>query len=67
MPDRLQKILAQAGYGSRSTCEKLISAGRVAVNGQTASLGQQADLTVNRITVDGKLIQVDTQQIYIAV
>jgi len=32
MEERLQKILAQAGYGSRRACEELIKAGRVSVN-----------------------------------
>src|SRR5687768_14646336 len=66
MPERLQKILAQAGYGSRRACEDFISAGRVRVNGQIASLGQKADPTVDRITVDGKPIKVAEQLIYIA-
>jgi len=56
MPERLQKILAQAGYGSRRANEDFISAGRVRVNGQIASLGQKADPTVDKITVDGKPI-----------
>ena len=56
MPERLQKILAQAGYGSRRACEDFISAGRVRVNGQLAELGQKADPAVDKITVDGKPI-----------
>jgi len=51
--DRLQKILAQAGLGSRRACEALIEAGRVAVNGQVASLGMKADPAQDRITLDG--------------
>lgn len=43
MEERLQKILAQAGHGSRRSCEKYIQAGRVRVNGQVAKLGQKAD------------------------
>ncbi len=58
MPERLQKILAQAGYGSRRACEDFITAGRVRVNGQIASLGQKADLALDKITVDGKPIAV---------
>ena len=54
MPERLQKLLAQAGYGSRRACEEFITAGRVRVNGQVATLGQKADLTVDKVTMDGK-------------
>jgi 23S rRNA pseudouridine2605 synthase len=53
MENRLQKILAQAGYGSRRSCEVLISEGRVSVNGQTASLGAKADQEQDQICVDG--------------
>jgi 23S rRNA pseudouridine2605 synthase len=66
MPERLQKILAQAGYGSRRACEDFISAGRVRVNGQLATLGQKADPTVDKITVDGKAIAAAETLMYIA-
>lgn len=66
MPERLQKILAQAGYGSRRACEDFISAGRVRVNGQIATLGQKADPATDRITVDGKPIAGAEQLTYIA-
>lgn len=66
MPERLQKILAQAGYGSRRACEDFITAGRVRVNGQIASLGQKADAAVDKITVDGKPIAAAEALIYIA-
>jgi 23S rRNA pseudouridine2605 synthase len=66
MPERLQKILAQAGYGSRRACEDFISAGRVRVNGQLATLGQKADPRADKITVDGKPIAAAEQLIYIA-
>jgi len=65
-PERLQKILAQAGYGSRRSCEDLISAGRVRVNGQLASLGQKADSASDKITLDGKLIATAEVKVYIA-
>ena len=64
--ERLQKILAQAGYGSRRACEELITAGRVKVNGVVAVIGQKADITKDRITVDGRTIQPPEQKIYIA-
>jgi 23S rRNA pseudouridine2605 synthase len=66
MPERLQKILAQAGYGSRRACEDFITAGRVRVNGQIASLGQKADPAVDKITVDGKPIASAEALTYIA-
>ena len=66
MLERLQKILAQAGYGSRRACEDFITAGRVRVNGQIASLGQKADSAVDKITVDGKPVAAAEKLIYIA-
>jgi 23S rRNA pseudouridine2605 synthase len=56
MEERLQKLLAQAGYGSRRSCEEFIVAGRVRVNGQVATLGQKADLSVDKVTLDGKAL-----------
>jgi 23S rRNA pseudouridine2605 synthase len=57
MEERLQKILASAGYGSRRSCEELISAGRVSVNGEVAHLGSKADIQKDQIKLDGKLIK----------
>lgn len=65
MPERLQKILSHAGYGSRRTCEDFITAGRVRVNGQLAELGQKADPAVDKITVDGKPINAAETLTYI--
>jgi 23S rRNA pseudouridine2605 synthase len=56
MAERLQKLMARAGYGSRRKCEALISAGRVQVNGRVARLGQKADAANDVIEVDGRLI-----------
>ena len=56
MEERLQKLLAQAGYGSRRHCEEFITAGRVRVNGQVATLGQKADLSIDKVTLDGKAL-----------
>lgn len=66
MLERLQKILAQAGYGSRRACEDFITAGRVRVNGQIATLGQKADPAIDKITVDGKPIAAAESLTYIA-
>ncbi|HEX2381876.1 MAG TPA: pseudouridine synthase [Acidimicrobiales bacterium] len=51
--DRLQKVLAQAGIGSRRHCEELIEDGAVTVNGQRATLGDKVDPSSDRIAVDG--------------
>ena len=66
MPERLQKILAQSGYGSRRACEDFITAGRVRVNGKLAELGQKADPGVDKITVDGKPIAAAEALTYVA-
>jgi len=66
MGERLQKILARAGFGSRRACEELIRQGRVAVNGHAAQLGQKADPDRGRITVDGKPVQVKIRHTYVA-
>jgi 23S rRNA pseudouridine2605 synthase len=50
---RVQKLLAGAGLGSRRACEQLIEEGRVTVNGLVAHLGQRADSASDRIAVDG--------------
>ncbi len=54
--ERIQKILARAGLGSRRSCEELIEQGRVLVNGKKAVIGQKADISVDKILVDGNLI-----------
>jgi 23S rRNA pseudouridine2605 synthase len=56
--ERLQKVLAQAGLGSRRACEELIAHGRVSVNGEVATLGMRADPEVDAIEVDGARIGV---------
>ena len=56
MEERLQKLLAQAGYGSRRHCEEFIIEGRVRVNGKVAELGQKADLSIDKVTLDGKAL-----------
>ena len=57
MDMRLQKVLAQAGLASRREAEHWIQAGRISVNGKVVTtLGTQADPVVDRIAVDGKVI-----------
>jgi 23S rRNA pseudouridine2605 synthase len=51
--ERLQKVLATRGWGSRRVCEDLIAAGRVTVNGEVAELGRRVDPEHDRVEVDG--------------
>jgi 23S rRNA pseudouridine2605 synthase len=51
--ERLQKVLAAAGYGSRRACEELIAAERVTVNGEVAVLGRRVHPADDLIAVDG--------------
>ena len=55
--ERLQKLMARAGLGSRRQCETVIMSGRVKVNGTIAQLGQRANLDFDVITVDGQKIE----------
>ncbi len=64
--ERLQKVLAKAGLGSRRACEELIRAGRVRVNDKVAKLGDKADLRADRITVDLEPIPAAEPLIYVA-
>jgi 23S rRNA pseudouridine2605 synthase len=63
--ERLQKVLAHAGLGSRRACEELILQGRVSVNGEVVrQLGTRVDRTGVRITVDGEPIQLESMVYY---
>ena len=67
MPERLQKILSQAGVASRRHAEEIILEGRVTVNGAVVSeLGSKADWERDRIKVDGRLLHPPRQLVYIA-
>jgi 23S rRNA pseudouridine2605 synthase len=52
-PERVQRTLARAGFGSRRGVEDLIRAGRVQINDQVAVLGDKADPVRDRVSVDG--------------
>jgi 23S rRNA pseudouridine2605 synthase len=65
--ERLQKILAHAGLASRRKAEELISAGRVSVNGETVTeLGSKADVALDKIKVDGRVLSAPKHHLYIA-
>ena len=51
--EKLQKVLARAGFGSRREVEEWIAAGRVKVNGKVASVGERVSAD-DKILVDGK-------------
>ena len=63
MSERLQKLLAAAGLGSRRQIEKWISDKRVKVNGTLATLGDRAKLSDN-IMVDGRAIMLQQEQLH---
>jgi 23S rRNA pseudouridine2605 synthase len=66
MRERVQKVMARAGIGSRRHNERLIKAGKVRVNGVVASLGDRADPSVDKIEVEGRTISL-REPIYIMV
>lgn len=62
---RLQKYLAECGVASRRAAEKLITQGRVAVNGQVATVLGTCVEETDRVTLDGKPVQPEAQKVYI--
>lgn len=59
MSEKLQKVLARAGHGSRREIESIIEAGRVSVDGKIAKLGDRVEVTPGlKIRIDGHLISV---------
>ena len=62
--ERLQKVLASTGYGSRRISEDLIAAGRVTVNGEVAVLGRRVDAANDLVEVDGAPIGVRPDLVY---
>ncbi len=65
MQERLQKILSARGICSRRAAEAMIEAGRVSVNGRTASLGDRADADADEICVDGAHLPARSNHVYI--
>ncbi|MEK7682917.1 MAG: pseudouridine synthase [Chloroflexota bacterium] len=65
IPAKLQKLMAQAGHGSRRACEQIVREGRVTVNGERAKLGLRADPAVDEILVDGNRLEAAEPLTYI--
>jgi 23S rRNA pseudouridine2605 synthase len=63
--ERLQKVLAATGFGSRRVCEELIAAGRVRVNGEVAVLGRRVDPDNDLVEVDGAPVGVRPGLVYL--
>lgn len=62
--ERLQKVLARVGLGSRRVCEDLIDEGRVTVNGEVAELGRRVEVESDLVEVDGAPIGVRPDAVY---
>lgn len=58
-PERIQKVLARAGIGSRRRVEELVAAGRVRVNGARARLGARVDPYKDVVEVDGSRVPLE--------
>lgn len=65
MSERLHKLLAARGVASRREAEALVAAGRVAVNGVAAHLGQQVE-EADEVSVDGVPIPPPSHPVYLA-
>ena len=65
MKERIQKILSARGVASRRKAEEMITAGRVSCNGRVCALGDTADPDTDVITVDGTVIGVQPEYVYL--
>lgn len=63
MAERIQKLISQAGLASRREAERWIEEGKVLLNGRKAGLGDRADLTVDKVEVAGRALQVAEKKI----
>lgn len=62
--ERLQKVLAHAGLGSRRAVEELIAAGRVKVNGRRVRLGARVDPSKDEVEVDGSKVPLEQDLVH---
>jgi len=64
--ERIQKVLANAGVASRRASDALVAAGRVRVDGRTASIGERVDPLASIIEVDGMPVGIGVAKAYVA-
>ena len=62
---RLQKYISECGYASRRKAEELIAAGRVKVNGRSASIGDKINPRTDKVYINGKRIVNEKKLVYI--
>jgi 23S rRNA pseudouridine2605 synthase len=62
--DRLQKVMARVGVGSRRVCEELIVDGRVTVNGEIPVLGRRVAPAADRVELDGVPLPIQTDLVH---
>ena len=65
LEERLQKILSACGVTSRRGAEQFLVQGRVTVNGRSAQVGDKADLDLDDVRVDGKLLKKVREHTYL--
>ena len=65
MNERIQKILSVRGVASRRAAEKMLTEGRIRVNGEIATLGQSADPETDEILLDGRPLPSASEYVYI--
>ena len=61
MAERLQKLIATAGYGSRRWAERLIEQGRIEVNNKMAQIGDKCEIT-DKVKIDGRSVDLERYQ-----
>jgi pseudouridine synthase len=62
--ERVQKVLAHAGVGSRRAVEEMVAAGRIRINGKVARAGQRVDISKDKVEVDGSTVPLRTELAY---
>lgn len=62
--EKVQKVLARIGYGSRRTCEGLVEDGRITINGELVNIGARVDIENDELRVDGKIVGIRPELVY---